>query len=486
MSAATILEANPCISVTGAFSSTECADLIRRAEQQGFFPTRDRYPSGYRDNDRIVLDDPTLSASTYERICARLKPRTDSSGRVWKPIGCNERFRFCRYAHGQSFTMHRDGAHTRQNGERSWMTCQLYLNSQDQFLGGTTRFFSDRFAGQPLHEVVPACGLAILFDHTRWHDGAPVFRGTKYVMRTDIMYAPEYPNVNVQPGHDGYVWAVAALDDQTMLSSGRDGFLRLWTSSVTHGWKATGMWALSGRDGQSITAIAVSGDAIFAGTREGALLRFDRLQVLGAAASGTSFPDPTCVLDTGPAVLSLTLAADGSLILGAANGTLHCINDRGHVIKHGHDGFIWSVAAVGKKVAATVGDDGYVVLWDLETMRELSRVWIKSSVRSLCVSNNHLVIGDGEGHIHRAIFEGATLRVEASLAHVHEGPVTCLVAIEGGYVSTGEDGKAVLSGTSHRCLHRHSDFASCICRIGDHIVTGGYDGHLLSAFHIVI
>jgi len=186
------------------------------------------------------------------------------------------------------------------------------------------------------------------------------------------------------------------------------------------------------------------------------------------------------VLDSGPAVLSMALTADGSLILGAANGTLHRIDDHGHVIRYGHSGFIWSVTSVGMRMVATAGEDGHVTLWDLDSLREISRLEIKASARSICKSKNHLVIGDGEGHIHCARIEGTTLRADPSPAKAHEGPVTCLMATDDGYISTGEDGQAILHRASIRILHRHSDFASCACRIGKYAVTGGYDGHILS------
>jgi hypothetical protein len=55
----------------------------------------------------------------------------------------------------------------------------VYLN--DDFEGGTTDFRDGDV-------IAPKRGMALLFEHRLIHQGAPVTRGKKYVMRTDVMY----------------------------------------------------------------------------------------------------------------------------------------------------------------------------------------------------------------------------------------------------------------------------------------------------------
>jgi hypothetical protein len=54
----------------------------------------------------------------------------------------------------------------------------IYLN--DNFNGGATTF-NDLV-------VLPKKGMALVFYHYFEHEGAEVTEGTKYVLRTDIMY----------------------------------------------------------------------------------------------------------------------------------------------------------------------------------------------------------------------------------------------------------------------------------------------------------
>ena len=58
-------------------------------------------------------------------------------------------------------------------------TAMVYLN--DDFEGGTTDFLRGP-------SVVPRRSMLLLFEHELVHQGAPVLRGCKYVLRTDVMF----------------------------------------------------------------------------------------------------------------------------------------------------------------------------------------------------------------------------------------------------------------------------------------------------------
>jgi hypothetical protein len=60
----------------------------------------------------------------------------------------------------------------------------VYLNAD--FSGGETKFYNE---DRELHVTVrPERGMALGFVHSQLHEGAPVVRGRKYVLRTDVMY----------------------------------------------------------------------------------------------------------------------------------------------------------------------------------------------------------------------------------------------------------------------------------------------------------
>ena len=68
----------------------------------------------------------------------------------------------------------------RANGEASRLSFIIYLN--DDFSGGETTVVDKT--------IKPRRGMALLFRHELLHEGRAVKSGTKYVMRTDVMYGP--------------------------------------------------------------------------------------------------------------------------------------------------------------------------------------------------------------------------------------------------------------------------------------------------------
>jgi predicted 2-oxoglutarate/Fe(II)-dependent dioxygenase YbiX len=134
-----------------------------------------------RDNQRLLVDDPELATARRDRAKGLLVEEWFGS----KAVGLNERFRFYRYDPGQRFTPHMDGCFQRDNGQQSQFTFLVYLN--DGFEGGATAFHESRAS----LVMTPERGKALVFYHRQVHEGMPVVRGRKYVLRTDVMYRPE-------------------------------------------------------------------------------------------------------------------------------------------------------------------------------------------------------------------------------------------------------------------------------------------------------
>lgn len=163
-------------------SPESCRAEIDRAERIGFAPAPITTAAGFvmmpdvRNNTRVMRDDPDLAA----RLFGALEPLLRGLGAP--PVGLNERFRYYKYGPSECFRWHRDGSFRRANGEASELTFMIYLN--DGFEGGETEF------DWPERAVKPRAGMALVFAHRARHQGAPVVRGTKYVLRTDVMFAP--------------------------------------------------------------------------------------------------------------------------------------------------------------------------------------------------------------------------------------------------------------------------------------------------------
>ncbi|MBP3956664.1 2OG-Fe(II) oxygenase [Gemmata sp. G18] len=188
----TLLDDEKVFAIADFLTAEECAAFVAQSEAIGYGDALfgGEVVKSFRDNERVLLDDPALA----ERLFLRAQPFLPHAIGERELVGFNERFRFYRYDPGQTFKPHLDGAYYRiKQFEVSELTFMVYLN--DDFTGGHTNFFSDGnsfllFGGAPRLRVKPVRGTALVFLHRQWHEGAAVETGRKYVLRTDVMYGP--------------------------------------------------------------------------------------------------------------------------------------------------------------------------------------------------------------------------------------------------------------------------------------------------------
>jgi len=191
------------------FTAQECKELIHRSEAVGFAEAEVNVGQGrqlvkkdMRDSDRCMIDDPVTMEKLWQRIKSAMDDSVVSSLRKvptdsWTPVGLNERMRVLRYSPRQYFAGHFDGSYERRGGndaggderkgERSFITCQLYLNEEME--GGATRFSNPVIPSQ-FFDVVPRVGRVLMFQHDLFHEGMAISSGVKYCLRTDLMFSP--------------------------------------------------------------------------------------------------------------------------------------------------------------------------------------------------------------------------------------------------------------------------------------------------------
>ncbi|KAI4141637.1 MAG: hypothetical protein LQ341_003466 [Variospora aurantia] len=202
-----------------AFSTDECEDLIHAAEattdgkwEQAMINVgggRQRLITDSRDCGRIIWDDKGIVAKIWDRV-------KDCVPEIWRLQGMayvtgygpvkrgetlimsrlNERMRFLKYTEGQYFRPHCDGSYVTPDGsEISYYTLHLYLNESEAGVrgektdGGATRFHSLNGYDEKFLDVEPRMGRVLIFQHRNLlHSGDDVVKGTKYTLRTDLMY----------------------------------------------------------------------------------------------------------------------------------------------------------------------------------------------------------------------------------------------------------------------------------------------------------
>lgn len=176
------IELHPQIFIVDNFlSAKECSNYIEKAELQNFEEAKINMQGNQvmnkmiRNNDRLLFFDDNLANDLWLKLKAFVPSLIGSS----VAIGLNEMFRIYRYETGQRFKMHRDGSYERNDSEFSILSFLVYLN--DDFKGGETEF-------RKITTVTPKTGTALVFHHPVRHEGKEISSGTKYVLRTDVMY----------------------------------------------------------------------------------------------------------------------------------------------------------------------------------------------------------------------------------------------------------------------------------------------------------
>lgn len=238
--------------IDDVLSQKECDELIRMAEMSVGAHREEEGPENngwrpamvnagrnhevlalhYRNSDRIIWDNHEIVKRIFQRILQGEGMKEYLSildGKEYVPVvgdsagymgetwviteqGPNERMRFLKYGPGQFFKEHCDGTYETPDGsQRSFYTLHLYLNDSAQALGipegsdqkdsngeeylrgGATTFHSVDL--QRKLDIDPRAGRVLIFQHRRLlHSGDTVTAGTKYTMRSDLMY--EWQEVN--------------------------------------------------------------------------------------------------------------------------------------------------------------------------------------------------------------------------------------------------------------------------------------------------
>ena len=161
-------------------SKNESEAYIALSEETGYEAAKvdvdgkQKVIAGVRNNNRAFYTSESLAQGLWEKV----HPFVPATIGYSRAIGLNELFRFYRYQPGQQFRGHYDQSYIRDATEASYLTFMIYLN--DDFTGGETTFEQVW--------IKPRQGMALLFFHNVYHSGREVTQGTKYVLRTDVMY----------------------------------------------------------------------------------------------------------------------------------------------------------------------------------------------------------------------------------------------------------------------------------------------------------
>jgi hypothetical protein len=219
---------NQIYTIDNVISKPECDDLILRANKKGWNKSS---PSGgghgrtgredARTNSFCVFEDPEFVLNLFTKIKHTLPKdltflgdnvyfNSVTKGAEWTPKFIYDKLRIYKYEVGEAFPEHIDYKVKRniidtttqkEYCQQSFLTLLIYLN--DDFIGGETgywpihngihcRFLRNMEKQLPKknHQVsiTPKIGMCVVQDQNILHEGIPTTKGTKYILRTDIIH----------------------------------------------------------------------------------------------------------------------------------------------------------------------------------------------------------------------------------------------------------------------------------------------------------
>ena len=442
----------------------QCNELVKHAENIGFEKADDKYPLSYRTNKRCWEDDETLAQSLWDKLSASEFFKYALTG----ASGINSRLRYCRYDNSEVFNIHKDGRYYKTNNEFSKLTFLMYLSNSDDYVGGSTRFFSEHNQQSLLCDIKGNQGDLLIFDHTLWHEGGKIESGTKHILRSDVLFR-ERESSKSCVDHLGYIWKIVYAN-KTLITGGRDTKIKVW------GENGNLIQTISEHE-SSVLDLVAAGDRLFSCSRDSTIVSYQRkadqyaLKDKKITAHGT--------------VLSIDSLYTGELISSGSDGMIRIWNDE-LVLQcevAGHNGWCWQVIAINKTIFLSIGSDGMLKKWcfydgkiDLVLETKISH----SALRAVDFIDDSAWIGTESGDIISVNINDGSIHSQQKL---HIGIVREIKIHNELIYTCGEDGcvyKVNTENNNAQLLTLHNDFATSIVIVNSQVHSGGYDGKVRS------
>lgn len=446
----------PCFLIRGFLSEPECSELVKIDTTSGFTPANDKYPKSYRTNQRYWEDDFNLAKHFSDRLVSIGEKEEALSSIPEGYHGLNERFRYCKYSEGETFSNHLDGHYFRGNNIESKMTFLLYLN--DGYAGGETNFYSDKDKSELLFSYQGKVGDVLIFDHDIWHEGSAVLSGTKYILRSDLLFDSKTHSEN----HLGYVWSLTATDE-ILISTGRDKSIRSWDNKMNALHEANYHEA-------SVLKVVSNDDYLYSTGRDGFICK----ATLNLDLIVKQFSTHATGLDL--TLLNRDVASVGS------DGYLRLWDDNLNSLHEtkAHNGWAWCVSHFRGDLLVSAGDDGFYRIWD-STLTLLDEFDLcAGAIRCMTIFDEHIFIGTEIGTVLKANLSNGG--IEESM-QAHSGIVRDLKVVDGKLYSAGEDfkvNKISLDFCNVETIYEGLNFMTCVEELSGNVLVSGYEGKIIN------
>ena len=445
----------PIFEIDNFLPETEVNKLLN-SRLNNFTKAHSHYPEYYRNNDRLVEDNPILGKELFNRI----QQITALANTFPEELnGLNERLRFCRYQKNQVFNTHQDGVYYPNEYQESKYTFLLYLNGEEDFIGGDTHFYTNKNDCKPVKSITPRKGTLIIFDHRIWHQGAIITDANKYILRSDV-----FVNRNKQAKHhDGYIWSLLKLNEQQFLSCGRDTKIKVWNRQLQ-------LQNTIKTHSKSVLKIVQLSDSVFISCSRDFTLKKWNLK-------GTILNN----IELNEMILSVKVNHDTQLLLAVGtSGMLYVFDFELQLQKtvKVHDNWIWDIAIHPNGNVITCGEDGAIRITNIIT-NEIKTLY-QDTGPIFCLhikENDTLYAGSKNG----TLMKIDIVTQKTSKTKLHNDGIRSIITHNDNVLTCAEDNSVMSYNfyTNYKSIVSNAEnFIQDIIRFDDKIYTAGFDGKI--------
>lgn len=463
-----------CFVVPALLCKGECEQLLSPNIKKSFQKAISNYPSYYRNNDRFVVDNNILAKLLFEKVKPYLPETIEINSNIqaekgiWHLKELNNRIRFCKYSVNQYFHRHLDGIHYRNDTTQSKLTFMIYLNDATEFKGGRTLFYKTKETDEIWASYIPKQGDLIVFDHNLWHEGEVLTQGEKFVLRSDILYSKKETETNNEPfsGHLGYIWSLLKMDENTILSGGRDKKIKVWTVSGKE------KQALQGHQNSILCIEKISDDIFVSGSRDCQIIVWKDYKISNRIKIHSAI------------VLSLCRLDNNTFASSSGDNTIKVCNLDGTVLKtyNEHTNWVWQVIKLGDNIIASSSEDGSIKIWDCKIQISINTFKTSDPIISLAFNSQtrQLISGSLNGEISIRTLTEDYLQQEVQSFKAHIGIIRTIKIIDDKHIATGgEDNKVRIWNLHGQLISEltHQNFVQSIELLSNNtILSASYDG----------
>jgi len=445
----------PIFEIDNFLPETEVNKLLN-SRINNFTKAHSHYPEYYRNNDRLVEDNPILRKEFFDRM-QQIKELTNTFPKQLN--GLNERLRFCRYQKNQVFNTHQDGVYYPNEYQESKYTFLLYLNGGEDFIGGNTYFYTNKNDCKPVKSITPKKGTLIIFDHRIWHQGAIITQGNKYILRSDV-----FVNRNKQAKHhDGYIWSLLKFNEQQFLSCGRDTKIKVWNRQLQ-------LQNTIKTHSKSVLKIVQLSDSVFISCSRDFTLK--KWNLKGVILNSIELDEM---------ILSIKVNHDTQILLAVGtSGMLYVFDFELQLQKtvKVHDNWVWDAAIHSNDTVITCSEDGAIRITNIVTNEIKTLYQDTGPIFCLHIKEN--------GDLYAGSKNGILVKIESKSQKtekikLHKDGIRSIITHNENVLTCAED-NSVMSynfNTNYKSIVSNAEnFIQDIIRFEDKIYTAGFDGKI--------